>query len=374
MIFSEKEKNNCQKAILVAPLDWGLGHATRCIPLIRALQQYPVRVILAAEGPTLSLLQEEFPDLEMLLLRGYRIRYGKTAGSMMLRMALQLPSILIRSVKEHYWLRKVHRQYQLSAVISDNRFGLYHPQVHSVYITHQLAVKTGHWLTDRLATFFHQRCIRRFRTSWVPDAPGSPSLAGELSHPAHPPANIRYIGPLSRFQAQAGAPAREAPVDLLVLLSGPEPQRSLLEEKLLPDLRAYTGNAVLVRGLPGEPNRPLPGGISLPDNIRVFHHLRADRLQLIMAVASLVISRSGYTTVMDLVKLGRPAVLVPTPGQAEQEYLSEHLEREQFSCRLSQNAFSLPAALRLAADFSFRQPAPDMEAYTAAVKGLVESL
>ncbi len=371
MIFSEKEKNNSQKAILVAPLDWGLGHATRCIPLIRALQQYPVRILIAAEGPTLALLQEEFPELEFLTLKGYRIRYGKSPVSTLLRIAARIPGIIMRAIKEHYWLRKVHRQYRLSAVIADNRFGLFLRNVPSVYLTHQLSVKSGHTVTDWLATRMHRFSIRCFSECWVPDSAQAPSLAGALSHPSHPPTPIRYIGPLSRFQAPA-QPA--APLDLLLVVSGPEPQRSIFEEKLLSGLQSYTGKAVLVRGLPGEPQRPLPSGIQLPGNVRVYHHLRADDLQPFMAGASLVISRSGYTTVMDLMQLGRRSVLVPTPGQAEQEYLAEHLEQAQYACRLSQQAFSLSEALRRSGQFSYRQPALDMQAYTAAVQGLVESL
>ena len=371
MIFSEKEKNSSQKTILVAPLDWGLGHATRCIPLIRTLQQHPIRILIAAEGPTLALLQEEFPHLEFLILKGYRIRYGKGPGSTLLRIGAQVPGILIRAMKEHYWLRKVHRQYRLSAVIADNRFGLFLRHVPSVYITHQLSVKTGHSITDWLATRLHRFCIRHFSECWVPDSAQAPSLAGKLSHPAHPPAPLRYIGPLSRFQAPA-EPA--APVDLLLVVSGPEPQRSLFEEKLLTGLQSYTGKAVLVRGLPGEPQRPLPSGIQLPPNVRVFHHLRADALQGFMAGAALVISRSGYTTVMDLMQLGRRALLVPTPGQAEQEYLAHHLEQEKYACRLSQARFSLSEALRMAGQFSYKLPVLDMQAYTAATGGLVKRL
>jgi predicted glycosyltransferase len=371
MNFSEKEKNNSKKTILVAPLDWGLGHATRCVPLIRALQDYPVRILLAAEGPVLALLQEEFPHLETLPLRGYRIRYGKGAVSTAVRIGIQLPGILLRAVKEHYWLRKVHRRYNLSAVISDNRFGLFHRQVQSIYISHQLLVKTGHPVTDRLATAFHQWCIRRFSACWVPDTAGADSLAGELSHPVNPPAHTVYIGPLSRLDTRLAGIEN---IDLLVVLSGPEPQRSLLEEKLIPELKQFNGKAVLVRGLPADPHRPLPGGNNLPAHILVFPHLRASRLQAYMAGAPLVISRSGYTTVMDLVQQGRRSVLVPTPGQAEQEYLAGHLQRQQYCCSLTQDSFSLSAALSAAGQFPYRLPVMDMHAYNNAVKGLVESL
>ncbi len=370
MIFSEKKTKSPQKTVLVAPLDWGLGHATRCIPLIRELQRYPVRVVLAAEGAVLALLQQEFPGIETLPLRGYRIRYSRRAGAMPFKIAAQLPAILYRAFAEHRWLRKIRRTEGIDAVISDNRPGLYHPSIPSIYLTHQLNIKTGQRFSDWLATRLHRFCIRRFTACWVPDAAGAASLAGALSHPSRLPARVTYIGPLSRF---SGGPAQPPALDLLVLISGPEPQRTLFEDRLLSHLQHYPGRAVLVRGLPG-PAAEQPLKVSLPENVRVYPHLPAGELGPMMASAALVISRSGYTTVMDLVKLDRPAVLVPTPGQAEQEYLAAYLEEQGYCCALWQDQFSLEAALQKAAHFRFRHPGLAMNGYAEAVRRLAESL
>jgi len=355
----------------VAPLDWGLGHAARCIPLIRELQRYPVRLLLAAEEPVLSVLREAFPHLEIIPLKGYQITYSRVKRWMFFRIGLQTPRIILRAFKENLWLRKIHRQYQLSAIISDNRFGLYHPGVKSIYITHQLQVKTGHRFADRIASAIHRVCIRRFTECWVPDSMSADNLAGSLSHTDKSLPHLYYIGPLSRLESSG---ARATTIDLLLLISGPEPQRSLFEKTLLEALTGYKGTAVLVRGLPAEPGRPLWVQNTLGTNVQVFHHLDAKAMESYMNAASLVICRSGYTTVMDLVQMRKKAVLIPTPGQAEQEYLATHLQQQQYFCSLQQENFSLEAAIRLAKSFSYQQPSLNMMAYPDAIKQLVESL
>ena len=370
-IFFQKREKKAQKSVLVAPLDWGLGHATRCIPLIRELQQYPVQVLLAAEEPVSSLLRASFPQIQILPLRGYRIQYSRNKKWMLFRMGLQIPFMLYRLVGEHVWLRRIHRKHQLSAVIADNRFGLHHPRIKCIYITHQLQVKTGHSFADRMASAFHQTCIKRFEECWVPDVKGTDNLAGALSHSTQPLPSVRYIGPLSRLGSKVPATTR---LDLLLLISGPEPQRSLLEAIFLDELTGYKGKAVLVRGLPADPHRPLPIKTPLPEGVRVFHHLDAEAMEGCMSAAALVICRSGYTTVMDLVKMGKRAVLIPTPGQAEQEYLSEHLQQQQYFCSMEQYKFRLEAAIRLADSFPYQFPSFNMTAYQDAIRQLATSL
>jgi UDP:flavonoid glycosyltransferase YjiC (YdhE family) len=357
-----------QKRVLVAPLNWGLGHATRCIPLIRALSANGCEVVLAAPTELAALLRQEFPQLELIPLEGYTIRYTRHPFWLPFRLLLQVPRLLRTIGRERRWLQKTIARHRLDAVISDNRFGLYSPQVPCIYITHQLAISTGWRLTDWLAQRWHYRFINRYGQCWVPDGPAPPGLAGRLSHPARLPAvPVQYLGPLSRFSPTVGLPQR---YDLLLLLSGPEPQRSLLEAKLLAQVAGYQGNVLLVRGLPGQ-GLPLP---AVPPHVQVAHHLPAAELALALQQSRQIVCRSGYTTLMDLVHLGKTALLVPTPGQTEQEYLGHSLHRRGLFYCVAQNQLNLLEHLPLAAKMPMPTDSVSTPAYPSIVQAWVKSL
>ena len=363
-----KEGNFAPKLrILVAPMDWGLGHATRCIPLVHYLLQQGTEVWLAGEGRIEALLRNEFPDLPFVHLPGYNIEYGRSKWDLLGKMALQIPKILGRIEKENEWLQEAVAQHGFDVVISDNRFGLYHEDTYSVYMTHQLLIKApfgsfGEGVMQRLNYDF----IEQFDECWVPDLPGVPSLAGGLSHPAKmPDLPVSYIGPLSRFSRSPG-PAE--PKHLLVVLTGPEPQRSILEELLLEQLKQYAGPVLVVRGLPGNGEESIT-----VENLTIVNHLSAAALQQAMEEASIVISRCGYSTVMDLVALGKPSILVPTPGQTEQEYLATHLMEQGLALCALQEEFQLLPLLQLAEEFPYQYPALDTSSLMeAAVDAVLE--
>lgn len=338
-----------EPVVLVAPLDWGLGHATRCIPLIHALLQNNCKVILAGEGNVRALLQQAFPGVEWLHLPGYRVRYSAQKWWMPFQLIGQLPNLLSSVQEEQAWLKKVVAERKIDGVISDNRYGLYHPQVPSVFITHQLRIQTflGKRADDLLQNL-HYRYINRFSECWVPDAKEK-GLGGELSHPSQLPSiPVSYLGVLSRF-------AMVAPVQggkhLLILLSGPEPQRTILERMLLEQVRRYKKKVVWVRGLPHavEP-------LDVPANVEVFGHLPAKALEQKMREASFIVSRSGYSTVMDVMTLRQKAIFIPTPGQTEQEYLAQHLMQQNRALCIEQTRFQLGPALELAASFPYQWP------------------
>ncbi len=236
--------------ILLAPLDWGLGHATRCIPIVKELLSLDCEVIIAATGVQKALLEQEFPFLPFVELPGYRVKYGKNRALTLLKIVAGIPKILIRIKAENAWLRAFQERERVDAVISDNRYGLYHADVFSVFITHQLLIRTPFGSRiDGILQRIQYRWLNRFSICWVPDLPGKDSLAGELSHPRQLPSiPVRYIGTLSRFEKKEILPG----CDLLILLSGPEPQRTLLEKILLDQLSACPGKIILVRGLLAE--------------------------------------------------------------------------------------------------------------------------
>src|SRR4030095_2442531 len=337
------------KKLLVAPLDWGLGHATRCVPVIRDLLNNNCELWLAGEGRQEKLLREEFPSLPFLPLKGYRIKYGKSglAG----KIFLQIPSIL-RSIKEeNKWLKEQVSKYGFEAVISDNRYGLYHEKIFSVFITHQLCIKSsfGKW-SEKILQQWNYKFIKRFHECWVPDEEGENNLAGKLSHPkTFPDILVKYIGALSRFSSFSTLGNGGIKNHLLIILSGPEPQRTILENKVIDQIVNYPGTATIVRGLPGERNI-----IPSTNTIHFYNHLSSEELNREALKAEFVISRSGYSTVMDIAALQKKSILISTPGQTEQEYLADHLMKKQFAFCVNQNSFSLLKNVEEARNFEYR--------------------
>jgi UDP-N-acetylglucosamine:LPS N-acetylglucosamine transferase len=356
--------------VLVAPLDWGLGHATRCIPVIKELSANGYQVIIAAHGAVKSLLQHEFPALTYISLPGYGIYYGRSKFWLPLAIAAQVPKMLFRIYKEHQWLKRAVKEYSIDAVIADNRFGLYHSSVPSIYITHQLQIKTGNRFSEKVLQKIHYWFINKYTACWVPDVAGAVNAAGDLSHPFLMPLHARYIGCISRFEKNN---AVEKVYDLLVVISGPEPQRTILENILAEQLKVFEGSVMFVRGLPAETSTGEKKFEGIK-NIVISNHLDAKALNLVVLQSRLVISRSGYTTVMDLIKLQQKAILVPTPGQTEQEYLAYNLYAQKIFYTVPQEKFSLETALAGANTFPFQFPQMDMELYKTAVSQFVQSL
>ena len=308
----------------------------------------------------------EFPKLTFLPAIGYRIKYSRKKENLPAVLFFQLPRLLLTIIKEHRWIKKVLKQHQITAVISDNRFGLFCKKIPSVYITHQLVIKTNNRFTQKLATQFHSFVIKRFGQCWIPDSKEK-GLAGELSHPAKLNLSTIYIGPLSRFIPRE---AVEPIYSLLVSISGPEPQRTIFEEVILRQLSSYEGKVLFVRGLPGNTETLR----SPRQNITIKNHLESKDMNAAILQSSMIISRCGYTTIMDLVKLGKKAILIPTPGQTEQEYLAHYLREQKMFYSLSQEKFSLKKALEDAALFPFNIPRLDMENYKLIVKEFVDNL
>jgi len=344
---------NTSFKVLVAPLDWGLGHAARCIPLITALKQQHCEVVLAADGAAAELLKTAFPELRLLPLKGYRVRYSRSGGLMPLILLWQLPHMLATMQNEKKWLARLLEQEKFQLVISDNRPGLWNKNIISIYITHQLHIISGmgKWI-DRFLFKVHQRVMRNFEQVWVPDIQGTNALAGILSNPHSTGKQPIYIGPVSRFKVTPGA---TKDIQMLIVLSGPEPQRSILEKKLLKDAHYFNGNIVLVRGKENAASLPYH------KNITVVPLASADTLHGLLLRSKLVVCRSGYTSVMDLLRLHAKAVLVPTPKQTEQVYLAERMQEKGYFPWISQNEITLSKAIERASEFQYCFPYSDAD-------------
>ncbi len=351
-----------RKKILVAPLDWGLGHATRMIPVIHELQKLGAEVVIASNGRALSLLRKEFPHLTCIKLPGYGVRYQRK-GSLGITLLLQLPKILAAVQAEKKWLRKIIAGEKINAVISDNRFGMYAKEIPCIFITHQvniIAPSPFGW-AQRWINQINRKLIGNFDACWIPDFEKEPVLSGALSHHFPLPESAVFIGPLSRFSYRETRKRYK----LLVLLSGPEPQRTMLEQKLLLQVEDYvagrgnqSGNVdpmrnqptgiLFVRGIPEGSDtimEPAPG-------VKQVDYLLTEALNTAVLESEIIISRPGYSTVMDLSCLGSRAIFIPTPGQPEQEYLAEYLKKKGVCYAASQDSFYLKNALESGKEFS----------------------
>lgn len=307
--------------ILVCPLNWGLGHASRCVPIIRHLLQQGKQVIIASDGFPLELLKSEFPQLSFIHFPSYKVRYKK-GKSQVLAMVISLPSIIRGIYKEHQQLKKIITDYGIDGVLSDNRFGLWNKKIRSIYMTHQLMVKMPKhlkWL-EPVAWRMHRFFIQKYSICLIPDKFEDGGFAGDLTHKYPLPENAKFIGILSRFGMTSSYPVNKEPYKVLAVLSGLEPQRTLFENILVEELAKKDIDSLIIQGLPENEQK-----IRKENRVTVVSHLSSEEIKQYMLETPTIICRSGYSTVMDLVTLNLSAIFVPTPGQTEQEYLAEYL-------------------------------------------------
>ena len=349
-----------KKTIIVAPLNWGLGHATRCIPIIVALEQAGATVILASDGGALDLLRREFPHLRSLELPAYNIQYP--FRSMVISMFFQGHKILRGCILEYFYLKKLLKMENIDVVISDNRFGFFNRRVKSIFMTHQVQILMPIRFLQPFVNAVNHFFIRRFDTLWIPDVPENPNLAGALAHgffveKLSKILTIKYLGALSRMKYFE----TEIKYCAIIVLSGPEPQRTILEEKILIQLGKliasnnsfseknkketpqYFTQFCLVRGVSDK--KIDVQNIENINKIEIHNILTSKELNQKIMESDAVICRSGYSSLMDLVALQKRAILIPTIGQTEQEYLAAELARQnRFICQ-EQDALDLERAL-----------------------------
>ncbi len=316
------------ETILVAPLNWGLGHATRCVPLINQLLADENKVLLAGHGSSLAFLRQEFPQLEALILKGHTIRYTKSK-IVFFSIFLQMPFFLLDILVEHRALKKLLKKHPITQVISDNRYGLWNKHVKSTLITHQLFIQLPHAirLLEPLLHFITRMLISPFDVCWIPDYESmEQSLSGKLSHGKRLPVKTNYLGPLSRFMNYKYPNTFICPQqlpDVLILISGPEPFRSSFQNQMEQRFAKTDKKILMVCGQPDQYEKTKETGTEYNSKTRFqkVSHLTTPELYYYLSKVPQLISLAGYSTIMDLHALGREAELIPTPGQTEQEYL-----------------------------------------------------
>lgn len=305
-----------QKKVIVAPLNWGLGHASRCVPIINALISNNYTPIIASDGNSLLFLQQEFPKLESLQLPSYQISYAK---NLKLQLVLQFPKIWKTYKKENSIIKTyIKKNKDVVGIISDNRFGVFNNTVPSVYITHQVNVFSG--FTTFLTSFIHQKIIKKFDECWIPDTQNS-EFSGKLSI-TNKNIRLKYIGVLSRFKKQEV----NKEINILVILSGPEPNRTLLEKKMISTFKNDERSIVFVLGKVEKYQKKWK-----EKNCIFYNYVLSEQLEKIINSCKIVVCRSGYSSIMDLAVLQKKVFFIPTKYQSEQEYLATYLEEKKIA-------------------------------------------
>ncbi len=354
-------KTNQSKRILIAPLDWGLGHTTRLIPIIRFLNSIGCTTIIACDETAKTLLVKEFPTLTYIPLKGYNIQYSNNGKWLIFKLLQQLPRVLRQIFMENEWVKSAVVEHKIDAIISDNRPSFFHKDIPSVYITHQVQIFLKVAIIRNYVNHSHLKFINKYRECWVPDFEGINSIAGYLSHPKPlPKTPLKYIGPLSRFSPSANVPGE----NIVALISGPEPQRSILENLLTTILKRLDKPAVLIVGQPKEKQVK-----SIEGNLTIYNHLETKELEQQLQDAKLIIARAGYSTIMDLLYLQKYAILIPTPGQSEQEYLAEYIGNDGNFIFVDQNEQEIDKAILSMEEKTFMTK----EVVTASFQNTVEA-
>jgi uncharacterized protein (TIGR00661 family) len=271
-----------------------------------------------------------------LELPSYEIEYAKDGADFKWKLIKNSPKMIQAIFEEKKLVKALVKKYNLKGIISDNRLGVYSKKVPSIFITHQLNVLSGKttWISSKL----HQYFMGKFKECWIPDMKEQPNLTGKLGHLTNSDLSLKYLGPLSRLEKKN----LEAKYELMVILSGPEPQRTMLEERLIDELQNYNGEVIFIKGkIEPEQKR------EKADNITYYNFMTSSEIETAFNESEMVLCRSGYTTVMDLAKLEKKAFFIPTPGQFEQEYLAKRYKRNGIAPYAKQNEFRIENLLEI---------------------------
>lgn len=343
-----------QLSVCISPIDWGLGHATRCISLIKALESLDYQIFIATEGYHEAILKEAIPSAIFLKLKGYRINYTKHGLLLPLVLFIQLPKICTSIIREYRWLQKAQKTYQFDLIISDNRFGFFHKSIASVFMTHQLNVQTPFTWTTNLFQKIQYAWLKNFTACWIPDMEGKNNLSGILANPQKKPTTrLWYMGCLSRLvQEQNNEQLTHVNKNIFLgIISGPAPQRALLENLLWESGTALNLKFTLVAGTPSHKDV-----VKKTTDAIIYPHLSAVELVKQIEEAEYIICRGGYTTLMELIPFRKKLILIPTPGQTEQIYLGALWQQNGWAICYDQDEFDLSKALEKATNFNFIQP------------------
>ncbi|MBS2100899.1 glycosyltransferase [Carboxylicivirga linearis] len=339
------------KHILISPLNWGLGHASRLIPIINELLKEGHQCYIAGEQPSISVIQQAFPKLTYIILENLSIQLSNS-NHQLLKLASQLPQFIQSIKRDKKIVKNLVNELDLDCIISDNRYGFRHDFIPSVLLTHQTNIMTGKLLnwSKPIVQFFLKQWINQFDACWIPDIDTQPTISGKLSSKILHPNTFR-IGITSRLsivQHEAKVSKELQNPDVLIILSGPEPQRSILEDLIV---KRYINRQLRVVVLRAQPNKKK---LIKNGSITFLPHCNSSSYLHLLNNSKQIVCRSGYSTLMDLAYVNRQAILIPTPGQYEQEYLAEHMRKNFHFVTVNQREIPSSPLLSFHADSNQR--------------------
>lgn len=335
---------------LISPLNWGLGHSTRDIPIIKELLRNGHEVTVATSGNALALLKREVPECNFILYKDYPTPYSSTRFFLP-KFVASIPILLKAMLNERKRLSQILAENKYDVIISDNRMGVYSDKVPSYFITHQLRFSLPDYLkpfeigTLYVNAFFHTKFTGVIVPDIKPNGMGG-NLSGKLANSNIKITNIKtyYAGILTSAEMKKV----DQDLDFLIIVSGPEPQRTKLEEIVLSQVRKLPGEKVVLLGSPQREQHQ-----KLDEHTVVHSYVSNEEKAELMNRAKFLISRSGYTTMMELAELDKKhGLFTPTPGQTEQEYLSKYYARQGWFLSCSQYKLRFPDNVEEAMKFS----------------------
>lgn len=333
-----KFRHNSEKKIkvLISPLDWGLGHATRIVPIIKILLNLNFDVTVGVTKSNFAFFNEEFSEIKKVFVPAYNIKYSNR-NTQIFKILISIPRILKTIIKEYLFVKKIHENEKFDLIISDNRFGFRVQKSYCVFITHQLFIKIPSKVkfAEKFINVINKWFINRFNELWIPDFETENNLSGELSHSKVVHKNQKFIGLLSRFENK-NEKNQNFERDILVIISGPEPQSTIFQNIIESLVLKSNFTVLIISGKPNENYRR-----QLSNKIEIISHLPSGMLEKEILASKYVITRAGYSSIMDLFTLRKTAIIVPTPGQTEQEYLAKYLNSKKMFYSVEQNNFNL---------------------------------
>jgi len=333
-----------KKKVFIAPLNWGLGHATRLLPLIKFLLAKDYEVYIGASGRSKEVLRQEVKQCKFFDFPEYPIKYPQSRFFVTRFMLIIFPKMLLAMRNEQKKLRILHKKYQFDLIISDNRFSLALGGVRSLLISHQLRYKLP-WPIQKmewLPEYFNYSHFKKYDRIIVPDIEKNKTLTGELSHNMRylPENKLYYLGIMTTLKQKIREVGES--IDYFVIISGPEPQRTKFEKIILTQVRKLKGRVVIALGKP-EKDYKIRMGSSV-----IYTYLNRDKISDYLRRAKFIISRPGYTTVMEMIESGKRGLFIPTPGQIEQVYLAKYFMENNWCYSISQYDLDLSTAVKIA--------------------------
>jgi uncharacterized protein (TIGR00661 family) len=345
--------------ILFCVLNWGLGHATRSTPIIQQLTNCGFDVQIASDGSSALILKKSFPQLTHWELPSYQIDYGKDFVWSMIR---AIPSMLRVIEDEKKEIDQIVQKVKFDFIFSDNRYGCWNLQTKNIFICHQHQLLMPKFLAILApsANFFHRKFLNKFDYHLIPDTPQH-DLAGSLSKSNFK--NTSYIGNLSRLTP---SPLKDLKYEVMAIVSGPEPHISTFFELLKKQLSLLPYPTLLVGGMPEKEDDEKWIG-----QCRIVPYMNEVELSDAIGASKLIICRSGYSSIMDLVALQKKAILIPTPLQTEQEYLASFYEQKKIAFSCTQSSLNLIDAINKAQSYKgFGDILSDNDLLLSAIKNL----